>query len=134
MTTTKYLVRINRVPTADATTGVSGFSEIQVRRFCQWWGRRPLRVFPQQPRPEWAQCALGHRLMYRMRYISIDCRVEININVPSSLLCASSSRRPCITYQNEKHVAYRSSGRNTRTTLFLAARPPEWAHKAAELW
>ena len=53
--------------------------------------------------------------MYRMRYISIDCRVEININAMPRLNSAVRFfLAPAVHHlQNEKHVAYRSSGRRS---------------------
>ena len=53
--------------------------------------------------------------MYRMRYISIDCRVEININAMPRLNSAVRFFLAPVVHhlQNEKHVAYRSSGRRS---------------------
>ena len=97
MTTTKYLVRINRVPTADATTRVSGFFEIQVQRFC-------LNNLVQSERNvPWA----------------IDCRVEINISVPWISLhqCNAETRLCCALLPR----AGRASPSKTKNMLRIVA-------------
>ena len=99
MTTTKYLVRINRVPTADATTRVSGFSEFKFGDSASDGDVQSERNVP------WA----------------IECRVEININVPwiSQALhqCNAETRLCCALLPR----AGRASPSKTKNMLRIVA-------------
>ena len=56
--------------------------------------------------------------MYRMRYISIDCRVEININVPSSLHQCNAETQLCCALLPR---AGRASPTKTKNMLRIVA-------------
>tara|TARA_B100001109_G_scaffold136342_1_gene110910 strand:+ start:169 stop:516 length:348 start_codon:yes stop_codon:yes gene_type:complete len=105
MTTTKYLVRINRVPTADATTRVSGFFEIQVQRFClnNHYESFLNNLVQSERNVPWA----------------IDCRVEINISVPWISLhqCNAETRLCCALLPR----AGRASPSKTKNMLRIVA-------------
>ena len=108
MTTTKYLVRINRVPTADATTRVSSFSEFKFGDSASDGDVDHYESFL-------------NNLVQSERNVpwAIDCRVEINISVPWISLhqCNAETRLCCALLPR----AGRASPSKTKNMLRIVA-------------